>query len=797
MHPKFRGKHAAAWSSSSIAATTPFPSDTATMLPPSHTDAAEVSTTESSFSQASPLSQESSVASIAGGSHESESAVLPPSTIARTSDDADKFHLPIMKMTYTPDEVVLKKKQQNAELLAKKLAILNRINAANEAKEDNNIVSHVDTQSTAVEETREKELQGEASPRDSMSTTEDQPEEEQERNNTGYPAEKYAQLPPGDIALVQIGARVAVLWNDDDCYYEAKVRKERPGKKKRFLLKYEDGDKEWINFKKVPFYILSGGKEPFSHNDWVNDDDWVTGAVSKSNNPESMHEKDHEAPTDAKFAEVKSSPPQRRQVEDKPRKAPSDVKKSTIETVDSSHKSSPEMKDDAATWEQLYAQFGGVPIPISEKVKLGRRRNRPEAFVAEDSTSAKKKLKSHMEESQSATDDTKAHANDFVVASVSEKKRTAERDLLGDARRRKLEKILAREERRASLGKNSQLKKIKLKIPKSSADSGAQATKSKKAISIAREPVKICSATLTKPKTSISVANPLDAAHCAMAQNCRPKSKCGEYAAAEILGQSASPNTLGTNRQSSNNDNRKKDEAKTLTEAEIAQILGEDKPCAGAENWVRRSSRMPNKSALNSPKVKQLLEYLCMNDHPDMVVLKMKKYVPDSATPQIVIDTVLEALADNTNCQSLYIQNYNEGMQDKQMMRLLEILQQPSCNIWCLNIGETYKVKRKTWKKFAKGLRYTKITHMYASEHTITPETKELFRSTIRENRKKHTMHIDPENLDVIVRCTHCWWNPMNAKVLRPYLHAKGYAHILNDKEAQGAKGVTKSEEGI
>ena len=137
------------------------------------------------------------MASIAGGSHESESAVLPPSTIARTSNDADKFHLPIMKMTHTPDEVVLKKKQQNAELLAKKLAILNRINAANEAKEDNNIVSHVDTQSTAVEETREKELQGEASPRDSMSTTEDQPEEEQERNNTGYPAEKYAQLPPG------------------------------------------------------------------------------------------------------------------------------------------------------------------------------------------------------------------------------------------------------------------------------------------------------------------------------------------------------------------------------------------------------------------------------------------------------------------------------------------------------------------------------------------------------------------------------------------------------------------------
>lgn len=130
------------------------------------------------------------------------------------------------------------------------------------------------------------------------------------------------------------------------------------------------------------------------------------------------------------------------------------------------------------------------------------------------------------------------------------------------------------------------------------------------------------------------------------------------------------------------------------------------------------------------------------------------------------------------------------------------------------NIGETYKVKTRTWKAFTRGLKETKITHMYASEHTISSELKDKIRKTIRENRKKHNMHIDPNNLDVIVKvriracllgsscfrvsplaiagtqCTHCWWNPINAKVLRPHLQRKGYAHMLNDGEAQGLRGT-------
>ena len=133
-------------------------------------------------------------------------------------------------------------------------------------------------------------------------------------------------------------------------------------------------------------------------------------------------------------------------------------------------------------------------------------------------------------------------------------------------------------------------------------------------------------------------------------------------------------------------------------------------------------------------------------------------------------------------------------MQDDQMMHLLRILQSPKCHIWCLNIGETYNVSTQTWTKFAKGLKKTKVTHMYASEHTISSELKDKFRKVIRQNRDKHDMHINPSNLDVIIKCTHCWWNPINAKALRPYIRDSGYEHILHDKELLGLKGTTEDK---
>lgn len=47
-------------------------------------------------------------------------------------------------------------------------------------------------------------------------------------------------------------------------------------------------------------------------------------------------------------------------------------------------------------------------------------------------------------------------------------------------------------------------------------------------------------------------------------------------------------------------------------------------------------------------------------------MLKLHHYLgPDVNTG--VIDAVLEALSVNTNCQALYIQNFNEGFRDEQV----------------------------------------------------------------------------------------------------------------------------------
>ena len=116
------------------------------------------------------------------------------------------------------------------------------------------------------------------------------------------------------------------------------------------------------------------------------------------------------------------------------------------------------------------------------------------------------------------------------------------------------------------------------------------------------------------------------------------------------------------------------------------------------------------------------------------------------------------------------MQNYHNAVRDKQLLRLLEILRSPKCNIWCLNIGETPSVSSVAWMNFMEGLKETKVTHMYASVENIGKELKNMFLNVIRNNCPKHTMHNNPDNLGMIARCTHCWWNPMNSKVLWQYI---------------------------
>jgi len=188
---------------------------------------------------------------------------------------------------------------------------------------------------------------------------------------------------------------------------------------------------------------------------------------------------------------------------------------------------------------------------------------------------------------------------------------------------------------------------------------------------------------------------------------------------------------------------------------EQRQILPPD---SGAGNWVRRSERASGQ--FESQHLKTLLDQITSN-HKDAVVLKLKHHIgPDSNT--FVIDSVLRALMRNDNCEALYIQNLNDGMLDPQLATLAKVLRRG--NIWCLNIGENYRISAKAWEQFANALVHTNVTHMYASEHVISAEQKTKFRDVIRENRKKHSRHNSIENLHVIERCTNMWWNPIQSK---------------------------------
>ena len=96
--------------------------------------------------------------------------------------------------------------------------------------------------------------------------------------------------------------------------------------------------------------------------------------------------------------------------------------------------------------------------------------------------------------------------------------------------------------------------------------------------------------------------------------------------------------------------------SRPLTSAEVRAILAkDDKKCAASSNWVRRSTRQPSRSAITSKNVKMMVDLLQMNDS-DMVVLKCKKYINDPDTPCVIIDAILDALENNSNCQALYIQ---------------------------------------------------------------------------------------------------------------------------------------------
>eukprot|EP01046_Picozoa_sp_COSAG06_P055529 COSAG06_NODE_10238_length_1721_cov_2252.877928_1_plen_304_part_10 len=120
-------------------------------------------------------------------------------------------------------------------------------------------------------------------------------------------------------------------------------------------------------------------------------------------------------------------------------------------------------------------------------------------------------------------------------------------------------------------------------------------------------------------------------------------------------------------------------------------------------------------------------------------------------------------------CEALYIQNFEKGMLDEQVEHLGRVLQKGY--IWALNIGENFAISTPGWEKFAKALKKTHVTHMYASEPNfggISGKLKKQMRDIIRENRKKDTRHKSFDHIDVICQIGQMWWNPRNHIIETP-----------------------------
>lgn len=178
--------------------------------------------------------------------------------------------------------------------------------------------------------------------------------------------------------------------------------------------------------------------------------------------------------------------------------------------------------------------------------------------------------------------------------------------------------------------------------------------------------------------------------------------------------------------------------------------------------------RMIGQEKLNRSGVRRLLQMIKEDNNPALKVLRLKQYLDADANP-LTIDTVLDALENCTTCEALYIQNFEKGMLDEQVDHLGRVLQKGY--IWALNIGENFGISTPGWERFAKALKQTHITHMYASEPNfggISGKLKKQMRDIIRENRKKDTRHKSFDHIDVICQIGQMWWNPRNHIIETP-----------------------------
>ena len=206
----------------------------------------------------------------------------------------------------------------------------------------------------------------------------------------------------------------------------------------------------------------------------------------------------------------------------------------------------------------------------------------------------------------------------------------------------------------------------------------------------------------------------------------------------------------------------------------------EDKKCIKAlvgSGGVRVSRKGRAVIREQGKSVQKLFHELENHEHYELSLLHLHNYGLSDKLNCDTMDRILDRLEKATTVQALYIQNFPDGMLDRQLEHLTKVLKLG--HIWALNIGEASRVTKKAWVKFTKDLRDTNVTHMYASENTLLTKPMVLaLRNAIRSNRAKHKRYREISNKDVINKVVKMWFCPFNSKKYKEQFGAQ-------DKETQ------------
>jgi hypothetical protein len=129
---------------------------------------------------------------------------------------------------------------------------------------------------------------------------------------------------------------------------------------------------------------------------------------------------------------------------------------------------------------------------------------------------------------------------------------------------------------------------------------------------------------------------------------------------------------------------------------------------------------------------------------------------------------VLDALASNDRVEALYLQNFERGVGDAQIGRLIDVLKRG--RIWAVNLGENGEVSKDAWRRLAAELPHTAVSFLYISEHhVLRTDIKDRLRAAARANRAR-LPPIDPAVARLV---KNMWYNP-SAWLLAQYKKAHG-----------------------